>query len=234
MIYDGKNGGTVELLEHFIVIRRQGILSALNQGLKGEKRIPFASITSVQFKEPGITTGYIQSGVLGGRESRGGVLDATQDENTVLFLKKAASDFRELRDIVERRALTARNGDSSVSTPVPSANVGEELTKFADLRDRGVLSEKEFTEQKDRLLGQRSASSSALEVAIPTRSHEKPTLSSFSGPDEPKQMGWGKKLGIGCFALFALFVLLAILGILSTPENPESGSAVTRPVTPKP
>lgn len=233
MIYDGKNGGTVELLEHFIVIRRQGILSALNQGLKGEKRIPFASVTSVQFKEPGITTGYIQFGVLGGRESRGGVLDATQDENTVLFLKKSASDFRELRDIVERRALTARNGGSSASTPVPSANVGEELTKFADLRDRGVLSEEEFTEQKDRLLGQRSASSPAFEVGVAPRSDVKPIVSSFSRPDEPKNTGWGAKIGIGCLGLLALFVLLAILGVSSTPENPKTGTAVTRPVTPK-
>ena len=75
--------------KNLLVIRRKGLGSFLTQGLKGEKRISYSSIRSVQFKEAGFTTGYIQFGIAGGIENRGGVWDATTDENTVLFTKEA-------------------------------------------------------------------------------------------------------------------------------------------------
>lgn len=150
MIYDGNNGGTIELLDDVLVIRRKGVASFFNHGLKGDKRIPYESITSVQFKEPGLTTGYIQFGVAGGKESRAGVGAAVKDENTVLFVKKALPQFRELRDIVERRSVSARRGESR-GAPAPSSVAGE-LKALADLRDSGVLTESEFADQKAKLL----------------------------------------------------------------------------------
>ncbi len=215
MIFDGKNGGIVELLADVVVIRRKGILSAINQGLKGEKRIPYSSITSVQFKEPGMTTGYIQFGVLGGRESKGGVFDATQDENTVLFLKNAANEFRQLRDLVETRSMATKHGNSRPVAAAPSANFAEELTRLADLRDRGVLTEDEFSAQKDRLLGisqgaiSPGLSPSAAANAVPPVSHF--GLGAVS--DTEKKMGLGSKIGLGCLGVFLFPVVLSVMGI---------------------
>ena len=72
-----------------IIIYRNGFLAFLTQGLKGDKEIPLANITAVQMKQPGLATnGYIQFSILGGIDGRGGLFDATNDENTVMFSKK--------------------------------------------------------------------------------------------------------------------------------------------------
>ena len=122
----------------------------MTQGLKGEKRIPYSSITSVQFKAAGLTNGYIQFGVAGGLESRGGVFAATSDENTVMFRRKAGDQFLHLRDIVEQRAERARHGGQQNITPAISPIA--ELTQLAELHRQGILTDDEFSRQKARLL----------------------------------------------------------------------------------
>jgi len=211
MIFDGKNGGTVELLETVLVIRRKGIASTLAHGLKGEKRIPYGSITSVQFKEPGMTTGYIQFGVRGGREGRGGVWDATTDENTVLFTKPAADEFQRLRDLVE-----ARISSPASTAGVPTVGVAEELSRLADLRDRGILSDAELDEQKRRLLGSAAPVAPASEVTIPARNAEpaRSSLRARAAAVEPpaKKNRLGKVLGFGCLGLLGIIILLSAIG----------------------
>jgi hypothetical protein len=147
-VYDGRVNGTVELTDSYVIIRRKGVLGLLTQGLKGEKRIPYSSITSVQFKTPGLTNGYIQFGVAGGIESKGGLFAATSDENTVMFTMRVRDQFGHLRDAVEHRCQAARQSGAVSDKPGPLA----ELAQLADLKDRGILTEAEFAEQKARLL----------------------------------------------------------------------------------
>ena len=65
MHFDGLNG-QIEVLEDRIVISRKGVFGFLTQGLKGDKTIPFASITAVQFKTASaFFNGYIQFTVYG-------------------------------------------------------------------------------------------------------------------------------------------------------------------------
>jgi len=116
-------------------------------GFKGEKMVPFRSITTVQFKEPGwMTAGYIQFGVLGGIESGGGLAAAVNDENSVLFDKPELEAFKELRQIVE-----ARCGAAAQPVAAPSS-VADELKKLAELLSQGILSQAEFEAQKAKLL----------------------------------------------------------------------------------
>jgi hypothetical protein len=94
-------GGQVSVDEHWLTIHRKGGLAKVNQGLKGEKRIPLKNITAVQFKEAGATNGYIQFSLLGGNEAMSGILGATKDENTVVFTSFQKDDARAIRDFVE-------------------------------------------------------------------------------------------------------------------------------------
>lgn len=237
MIFDGRNGGTVELLDTILVIRRSGVASFLTQGLKGEKRIPYASVSSVQFKEAGFTTGYIQFGVTGGIESGRGIWDATTDENTVLFVKEAADEFRQLRDIVEERMATARNGPSTPSITSP-VNIAEELTRLADLRDRGVLTGEEFAQQKARLLGHAPSAGERELTATPAPTSR--TLNAnlraqvSASPEQPpkKRTGWfGRILGFGCLGLIGLLVLLAGIGSQLETQNSSAAVAPSEPGT---
>lgn len=137
MSFDGQN----------VTISRKGVLGFLTQGLKGDKIIKLSSITAVQFKKVGmITSGYLQLSLTGGNESRGGVFDATQDENTVMFVKKQEKDFEGLRDAIQAALNAPRNDVLGSSSSI------DQLEKLANLLDRGVITDAEFQAQKTKLL----------------------------------------------------------------------------------
>lgn len=96
------------------------------------------SITSIQLKKPGMTNGYIQFGVLGGLESKWGVFNATQDENTVMFSKKYYADMLDLKESIEGIIFSKSSDDQLVSS------VADELLKLKQLLDMGVLTSDEF------------------------------------------------------------------------------------------
>src|SRR5438309_1063922 len=88
----GRNG-QLEVTSNAVVIRRAGVMGFMSHPTKGEKSIPLESITAIQLKKPGLTAGYIQFSIAGGLEARGGVFDATRDENTILCWQR----FRPVR-----------------------------------------------------------------------------------------------------------------------------------------
>lgn len=146
MYFKGHNG-QIETFEDRIVISRKGALGFLTQGIKGDKAIPFSSITAVQFKDAGFLNGYIQFTVKGGIESRSGVGAAGSDENTVMFRQgKQAEEFSRLRALVETKIMSAKANNGPVSA-------ADELEKFAALRDRGIITVEEFQQKKRALLG---------------------------------------------------------------------------------
>ena len=148
-VFKGRNG-QIQLDELGVTITRKGVLGFITQGLKGEKRIPYASISAVQFKEAGLlTAGYIQLSILGGVEAKGGIFNATQDENTVMFDRGAqAAEFAKIRALVEQRAAAARRPAAASL----SVSVADELGKLATLLSQGVLTQVEFDAQKASLL----------------------------------------------------------------------------------
>lgn len=147
-IFEGY-GATVEIDGDGLTIRRKGLMSFSLHGIKGAKRIPFASIAAVQFKPANLmTSGYIQFSIVGGNESRGGLMAATKDENSVLFKgKKQNADFERLRIAVE-------DGIKRARAPIApaAASTADELSKLGDLLDRGLLTRQEFDQQKAALL----------------------------------------------------------------------------------
>ena len=94
--------GQIELQKNRVVISRKGILGFAAQGLSGRKEIPIKNIQAVQFKDASsLTNGFIQFTIAGGREAGGGLLNATSDENTVLFLKKNQIHFENLKKYID-------------------------------------------------------------------------------------------------------------------------------------
>tara|TARA_R110000868_G_scaffold196465_2_gene442376 strand:- start:36 stop:509 length:474 start_codon:yes stop_codon:yes gene_type:complete len=102
MKINGGVSGQVTLTNKRVIISRSGGLGFLTHGLSGDKEIPIKNITAVQFKPAsGLTNGYIQFSILGGNENTGGILSATQDENTIMFSKSAESNFREIKRFID-------------------------------------------------------------------------------------------------------------------------------------
>jgi hypothetical protein len=146
--------GTVVWDGDFITIKRTGFLARASVG-KGEKRIPLASITAIQWKPAGaMVNGYIQFTLAGGNESRARfgsqTTDAAKDENSVVFTKKQMPGFQGLRATLEE-AIAHRGRPSEPSAPAAPDHLAQ-LKQLAELRDSGVLSEEEFAVKKAEIL----------------------------------------------------------------------------------
>ncbi|MHA1408391.1 MAG: SHOCT domain-containing protein [Candidatus Heimdallarchaeaceae archaeon] len=139
--------GQIELYPNKVRILRKGISGFLSHGLKGDKEILISSITSIQFKKAGVfTNGYIQFAFMGGKEAKRGILQAVQDENTVMFTSEQQSDFERIKMEIEKRMQNA-------NLPSSSFSIADEIAKLAELRDRGILTEDEFQRKKKQILG---------------------------------------------------------------------------------
>ncbi|CAM4019446.1 DUF4429 domain-containing protein [Mesobacillus zeae] len=145
--------GQLELVGNKIIIKRKGMLAKMTQGLKGDKEIQIKQISSMQIKKAGaLTNGYIQFTFSGGKENKGGLFDATKDENTIMFNKKQMPDFLTLKEAVEAKIdeLSTSNHVQASSAPV---DVADQISKLAILKDQGILTEDEFNAKKKQLLG---------------------------------------------------------------------------------
>ncbi|WP_432983934.1 DUF4429 domain-containing protein [Dactylosporangium sp. CA-233914] len=150
------HNGQVEFDGTYVTIRRKGLLARASVG-KGEKRIPLASVVSVQWKQAGaLVNGFIQfeTAGVGGTRSRSGsqTRDASRDENSVIFTKAQMGAFADLRAAVEE-ALAARHAPQPVHQSAAPVSVADELAKLAALAQQGILSQQEFEALKARLLG---------------------------------------------------------------------------------
>lgn len=95
-------GGEIEAYQNKIILRPKGLLGFALKGLKGDKTIYLKDISSIQFKNAGLfTNGYIQFAFHGGKEAKGGLFQATKDENTIMFNASQQSQFEEVRDFIE-------------------------------------------------------------------------------------------------------------------------------------
>lgn len=146
--YFKSNGKFIVKVENGnVTIARKGIQNFLNQGSKGEKSIPIKSLTAIQLKEPRLTTGFLQFAYSGSNESKGGVVSAVKDENTILFTKKELDQAKELKALIEKL-----QNESEVPN-ISQSSAADELKKFKVLLDEGIINEEEFQAKKKQLLG---------------------------------------------------------------------------------
>ncbi|MDM5248803.1 MULTISPECIES: DUF4429 domain-containing protein [unclassified Lysinibacillus] len=150
-VFEFKSNGKfiVTVDDYNVKIQPKGFSNFINKGgSKGEKSIPIKSITAIQFKEPGLTTGYVQFAYSGSSETKGGTMAAVKDENTITFVKKELKQAREMVDLIESKRQTE-------STPSKNSSVSaaDEILKMKELLDAGILTQDEFDTKKKQLLG---------------------------------------------------------------------------------
>lgn len=143
--YRGYNG-TLVLDKRGVTIKRGAKGFILGGGmLRGDKTIPYRSITAVQLKMAGLTAGYIQLSLQGGQEAKGGLFQSTKDENSVHFYQGKNKQFQEAKAIIEERIEASLGG-------TPATSNLDELKKLAELKEAGVITEDEFEKKKKELL----------------------------------------------------------------------------------
>lgn len=133
------------------IIRSKGIVNTLNHGLDGTKKIHIKHISGVQLKEASnVTNGYIQFLVVGSQESKGGLISAAQDENTIMFIKKYSDLAKKLvKEVQDKIEQVDKNPSVAIHT---SLSIAQQIKEFKELLDEGIITQEEFDMKKSELL----------------------------------------------------------------------------------
>jgi hypothetical protein len=140
--------GTVIVYPNKVVLKYSKFLGSG----KGEKEIRSKSITGIQLKKPGLTNGYIQFSFSGSSEQKGrSAFDAAKDENTIMISNNSQyQDMEKVKRLIESYQ---DRPEIQIVHSTPDLSVADEIKKFADLRDAGILTTTEFEAKKKQLLG---------------------------------------------------------------------------------
>ena len=145
-----------------ISITRKGFLgrlTSLDGG--GDEVLPMDRVLSVGFipVKMGIK-GSIQFGVLD-KDGKATVTSSNAGwtaslisgelKHAIMFSKKDQESFEKIRDFVNERIEQIRSSSPS-ATVSSKGSLADEIKKLSDLRDSGILTEEEFTQQKKKLL----------------------------------------------------------------------------------
>lgn len=146
----------VEINYDRITIKRKGIISFANHGLKGEKTIMLKQISAIQLKETGITNGYLQFILIGSQESKGGLNAALKDENSIVFGgsfndKLLNKNAREIKNYIEH--FNSSNSDNKIiNNVIKNDDKYDKLKKVKELLDNDIISQEEFNREKEKIL----------------------------------------------------------------------------------
>lgn len=147
--FEGKNG-QIDLYKDKLIIRREGFWAALGHGFtKGDKTIYLNQITGIQLKLGGLLVGYIQFTLPGGIENKKGALSATEDENSVTFMPASNDLAIKLKEKIEE----LKNKSTQATTIIAQSSSADEIRKFKQLLDEGIITKDEFEKKKRELLG---------------------------------------------------------------------------------
>lgn len=155
LIYDlqGVRGRYMKVYENRVLIGVKATFGSLVTGnvSDGEKTIYYRDCVGVQFKESGFQLGYLQL------ETASGIMNMQQsnffNENTFTFDTSVQSNDKmiEVADYVRSKVEEAKNGGGQ--TIIKEVSAADELKKFKELLDMGVITQEEFDKKKTQLLG---------------------------------------------------------------------------------
>ena len=115
---------------------------------QGEKTIYYKDAIGVQYKPSTITDGYIQV------ETAAGGLSASSaygGENSIQFSGKNNEEAKIITDYIRGKIEEIKNAPSG--GVVQQVSPAEELRKFKELLDLGIITQEEFDSKKHQLLG---------------------------------------------------------------------------------
>ena len=137
--------------DHCVLTAKKNAVSLLitNKFFAGDKKFYYSDLTSVQFRDPGmITDGYMEFEYPGSRS--GNSSGAYSSENAIAFTKKDLEKMKEIYNYVDGKIREYKNkGNGTVQQLSPA----DELKKFKELLDAGIITQEEFDAKKKELLG---------------------------------------------------------------------------------
>ena len=145
----------IRLGDGVLTISRPGIMAKFSHGFSGDKTIMFNQISAVQIKKAGMTRGYIQFIMAGSREAKSGaIFGDSKDENIIYFSSgfdntRVNAAAEEIKKAIEQYN---KNSNKSTTNIVKQDDKYDKLSKLKKLLDDNVISQKEFDDEKKKIL----------------------------------------------------------------------------------
>lgn len=133
---------SVEFDGSVITIRRLGFFGKV----KNERHFPVSKLFCLHFKEAGFSKGYIHFSFSDTPKTERNSKAIWDDENTIVFDFNQESRFKKLKESIEK----AMGG--CVTPHIKGSSGIDELEKLIVLKEKGYLSEEEFSTKKKQIL----------------------------------------------------------------------------------
>ena len=151
---DGARGRHIMVFEDKCVISTKVTLGSIITGnaTDGEKTIYYLDCIGVQFKKSGLTIGYIQletaSSSMNNRATN------FWNENSFTFDGDAEVNYKmeEIANYIKKQIEECKRAKAAPLVVASSISSADELKKFKDLLDSGIITQEEFDAKKKQLL----------------------------------------------------------------------------------
>jgi|AntRauTorckE5430_2_1112549.scaffolds.fasta_scaffold11824_2 hypothetical protein len=142
---EGRLSTTLTVFEDRVIIER-GLMGRLHTGGPHEKTLFFDNLTGVEYSKPGLLSGYLCF-VGPGLQVSSGRTGTQKNENAVVFAFNGAR-WKGIADYIN----SAIGQNSKGDTVIQSQSAADELLKFKNLLDQGIINQEEFDQKKIQLL----------------------------------------------------------------------------------
>ncbi len=143
-------GMVLKVYEDYLILTQKGVMGVLTRGLSGEKTIYYNDLTSVQFKEAKWTAGFIEFTFAGSNDRPGGSILGASNENRYTFSnpsmtvqKQLSQEALKVKEYIDEKIRTLKNNSKT-----QGFSVADEILKFKQLFDAGIITKDEFEKKK--------------------------------------------------------------------------------------
>lgn len=155
--YEVKKSGRLLLVYNDrVVFSRKGVLGSLLWSLKGDKTIFYQNLTSVEFKNCGLFTGFIEFIFPGSGDEKGDAISGINNQNRFNFSrflpwrnKKLGILMAEVNGFIQQKMKESQQSFNVVT----QNSTSDEILKYKKLLDTGIINQQEFDSKKRQLLG---------------------------------------------------------------------------------
>ena len=150
----GVRGKSLDVFEDKCVITVGVTIGSIltSNATDGEKIIYYKDIIGIQYKEPGFTVGYLQLETSAPSMNNG--ISNFFGENSFTFDNSGDSvgvlEMQPIVEYIKKRVEDYKRNDSGT---VQAVSAADEIKKFKELLDMGVITQEEFDAKKKQLLG---------------------------------------------------------------------------------
>ena len=145
-------GVTLSVYEDCVSLTPKGFLGLATKGMAGERKIFYKDISSIQFRpSTKMLSGFIEFYFIGHNTQKqgGGLFVGTNNDNRFTFYNKFLPDMIKIIEYIQAK-INNSSTNNSISAPV--SNV-DELKKYKQLLDDGIITQADYDAKKKQLLG---------------------------------------------------------------------------------